>query len=1228
MKTFIYSLDSLFSKSIKVDTHKCKTVYDLKKEIASDLHTNSTNISILNEKNDELSKVEYNHEFIVKINFRYESLTLVFRFPEIFLNIYIENCYKMTFDEIIDEFKKKQLFYSSTCIKHYIQFKNSGNEVLHIKYPFIAITSDSHIQVEMKCEYVIIKYGYKKFILSDTEHVYDANNLIQKIYSNSKSVLLLDRNKKERLGYEKLNKYETYNIVVLYTVRFQDINNFKSYFSQEIDFLTKVDEVKQIIAQKYSKNDTRLYKYDIRLFDEFRKPISDSFKTLKSYQYLDKVFYFDTGSNNQVKISPKKLESHKMSNKDGDQLNSYSKHTEKNKKIDDSYNNSTKVKFESKDNYNYNSDDDIEITDDETNSEFQSTNESISNDSSDYYPSHQAKPIIRSDQKNGSKNKDDDCYNKQTIKPRQQIWPKHANQSYNGLELNSEYNSLNKEGSTFNNIKQNYESKFDINYTDSNNDSNVDNLTTGIKYHFTNQNIIYDESKEDNNTFNNNRQKSKYEPANPINITDSNDDFHQNDQTTVTKYQLNKERIIHNDLKGNSKTYNNNEPTSYTSYTDSNDDSYINNPTTGTKYHQTKQNIIHDDFKGNNNTLNNDVRKSKYEPSNHTNYTDSSGDFNDKNHQSDQTTVTKYQLNKERIIHNDLKGNSKTYNNNEPTSYTSYTDSNDDSYINNPTTGTEYHQTQQNIIHDDFKGNNGTFNNTEPTYYNSYYSYTDSKDVSYEKDQPTVTKYHLTKQNIIHDDLKEDNNKFNDIKPKSKYEPTSHTSFTESSDDLHQSNQQAGTKYHLTKEDIIHDDLKEYDNTINNIEPTNNTNYTDSNDDSYEKDQPIVTKYHLTKQNIIHDDLKENNNTFNDIKPKSKYEPTNYTSYTDSNDDSYANNQSAGTKYHLTKENIIHDDLNEYNDTLNNNKPESKYEPTNSSSHTDSNNDSNQSDQPTVTKYHLTKQNIFDDDINNGKEASYPSNSKFTINNRPKPESESQYQPMNHFDHNDFSENKNEGSNSNAEYHTKNQISNENNLSNSEKIQNTYYFDHFNDSSSSINNANKTTFCEDEKSTKTELNQKQKSVSDDIFISNDYNDIEVSDESEIKHYSHALKEEEDKNELFYKKEDDNPKLHYMQSSSSEYEKHANAIINDNIVLIEEEEEMEDENPSQNDNQRHSSHNIISTNEKNASTNIDNDIVLIEEEEEETDNVTPSQDDNQHHSSHNILSFSSDDNNKE
>ena len=111
------------------------------------------------------------------------------------------------------------------------------------------------------------------------------------------------------------------------------------------------------------------------------------------------------------------------------------------------------------------------------------------------------------------------------------------------------------------------------------------------------------------------------------------------------------------------------------------------------------------------------------------------------------------------------------------------------------------------------------------------------------------------------------------------------------------------------------------------------------------------------------------------------------------------------------------------------------------------------------------------------------------------------------------------------------------------------------------------------------MNQKQKSVSDDIFISNDYNDIELSDESEIKYYSHTLREE-DKNELFYNKEDDNPKLHYMQSSSSEYEKHANANINDHIVFI---------------------------------------------EEEETEDVTPSQDDNQHQSSHNILSFSSDDN---
>ena len=203
MKTFKYSLDSLLTRSIEVDINKCKTISDLKKYIASDLHVDSHNISLLHEKNIELTKLEYNHEFVVSFNaFRYKNLSFIFKFPDDYFEIYIENCYKMTLEEIIEEFKKKQLYYSDICIKYYIQFNNSGKEVPHIKYPFIAITPDYRIQVKMNCEYVIIKYGYKKFILSNTEHIYDGIRLIQKVYSNCSSILIQDRDK------NKINEYE------------------------------------------------------------------------------------------------------------------------------------------------------------------------------------------------------------------------------------------------------------------------------------------------------------------------------------------------------------------------------------------------------------------------------------------------------------------------------------------------------------------------------------------------------------------------------------------------------------------------------------------------------------------------------------------------------------------------------------------------------------------------------------------------------------------------------------------------------------------------------------------------------------------------------------------------------------------------------------------------------------------------------------------------------------
>ncbi|KAK8839108.1 hypothetical protein M9Y10_032580 [Tritrichomonas musculus] len=289
-KRFYYKVhDPNFSRSIKVDINQCKTISDLKNQIALDLHTIDSIIKINDDYGEkQLSKMPENYEFTILIVHR--CFNIFFIFPDGY-RINIQNSYKMNFGEVIDEFKKSNLYYSNSCQK-LLQFKVSNIEVPQIQYPFLAVPVLKSVYVTTSCPVVILKYGSNKFIFSENESVSEALSVIKNAYLSCSYVSIVGQNNRKINFWEKLQKFEKYQVNVYYQIPFRSLDE-NLFFTKKIDFLATIGDVKQLIALECEKNDLQVNPESINVYNSSRTIIRDTRKQLKSVQNLFKIFYFE-----------------------------------------------------------------------------------------------------------------------------------------------------------------------------------------------------------------------------------------------------------------------------------------------------------------------------------------------------------------------------------------------------------------------------------------------------------------------------------------------------------------------------------------------------------------------------------------------------------------------------------------------------------------------------------------------------------------------------------------------------------------------------------------------------------------------------------------------------------------------------------------------------------------------------------------------------------------------
>lgn len=292
-KTFYYRItDPICKKPIKVDLQNCKKFSDLKAQISHDLHISESDFQVSNPYDEEtLAKIPPHSEFTVNILHR--SYNIDFILPD-YSRVQIPNSYCMTIEKLFQYLEQKQLYFSTTS-KKVVKFTVSNYELPLFEYPFLSIPVLTPVKFLIPYKSVIISYDDKKFIFCENESVSEAASEIKKTFPSSLFVSLRKSSTDNFLNtWEKLKSGEKYHIYVGYQISFRS-NDGTLVFSKKIEYLSTVDEVKNIVAAELSKlnDDDSIEPSSVVMYDCHHKMIYDIRKRIKIIQSLFKPFYFE-----------------------------------------------------------------------------------------------------------------------------------------------------------------------------------------------------------------------------------------------------------------------------------------------------------------------------------------------------------------------------------------------------------------------------------------------------------------------------------------------------------------------------------------------------------------------------------------------------------------------------------------------------------------------------------------------------------------------------------------------------------------------------------------------------------------------------------------------------------------------------------------------------------------------------------------------------------------------
>lgn len=279
--------DPSFTKEIDVNFDKCKNSLDLKKIISSKLHIKETQFEI--DKSDDFNYVKYTCKVHISITKRYKNIKFHFLFGKI---ISIDNCYQMTFSQIIDAFRKEGLYYSRPCLRNNFHIKVSSEEIQRIKYPLFASLSSDAI-IEMTGGFISLNYANKKFAFTENEHYHTACNIIKEAFPGCSWVTIKNK-RKEKVENNQLKKFESYEINVEFNISLYFKKKYDSAFSMPVSCLATINDLQKSLATLHEKTFNRNFRpCDFTIFDMNEREIADTNKLLSKVQDLNKKFYVD-----------------------------------------------------------------------------------------------------------------------------------------------------------------------------------------------------------------------------------------------------------------------------------------------------------------------------------------------------------------------------------------------------------------------------------------------------------------------------------------------------------------------------------------------------------------------------------------------------------------------------------------------------------------------------------------------------------------------------------------------------------------------------------------------------------------------------------------------------------------------------------------------------------------------------------------------------------------------
>lgn len=290
-RKFYYKVkDPSFENSITIDISIYKTVEDLKKQIARYHHFPDYNISIINNPNErKLKNIKY--PFILELSFQNRNTNIKFSIPGCPF-FFIIDCYKKTFDEIVESFRNEHLYYSNES-KKYMQFLINGKEVPHIKYPLFAVPFNTTVQFRVNNPVVILKYGFNKFIFIDNEDAINAFNYIKSIYKGCTFVSIQNEISHEKINYGGILKsFKNYKVQVIYNTVFYSIDcRFKNEI--KLDYLATVFDAKELLSNTIKISNIKIKPNNIIIFNEKKERIYVDSTSLKRIQDFNKIYYYD-----------------------------------------------------------------------------------------------------------------------------------------------------------------------------------------------------------------------------------------------------------------------------------------------------------------------------------------------------------------------------------------------------------------------------------------------------------------------------------------------------------------------------------------------------------------------------------------------------------------------------------------------------------------------------------------------------------------------------------------------------------------------------------------------------------------------------------------------------------------------------------------------------------------------------------------------------------------------